>query len=226
MREPLLVDYKEWIAHLLEERQKREADLTPWKTSDIRTFETDYEVDPKTDRDLFGIAHRRLLEIKQDVEKAENSLRTELRSGDAEKELRKWLHRKLVERSRERYTAPEEVEIDLEQRPDIRLENANTDPVSIEVKWAEKWSVPELLERLENQLIKQYLRAHNSRYGIYVLGLIDPSRKHWEKTADNTELQFDQLVHLIQERALELSESNPDVAGIEVIGIDFRNPRA
>lgn len=225
MDEPLLAGWREWIAHLLDERRKRKADLAPWNPSDINVFENEHEVDPKTDRELFGIACKRLLELKLDVERAENSLRRELHPDYDEAELRKWLHRKLRERSRKRYTVPEEVEIDLEQRPDLRMENPKTDPVSIEVKWAEKWSVAQMLERLETQLIGQYLRAHNSRYGIYVLGVIDPTRKHWENPSDGSRIQFEELVNLIRDRARNLSVSRSDVDEVEVFGIDFRDPR-
>jgi hypothetical protein len=37
-------------------------------------------------------------------------------------------------------------------------------------KWADRWSAAELLERLENQLVGDYLRAHDSRFGIFFIG--------------------------------------------------------
>src|SRR5256885_10748331 len=61
--------------------------------------------------------------------------------------LRRWLTRKLKERANKRYTIPQEEEIDQEQRPDLRAENPNTDPVSIELKWADKWTLPRSEER-------------------------------------------------------------------------------
>src|SRR5205823_12195825 len=94
-----------------------------------------------------------------------------------EAELRKWLQRKLRERARGKYTVPQEAEIDLQQRPDLRLENPRTPAVSIEVKWAHNWSVSELIAGLTTQLADQYLRAHNAKYGIYVLGMIGKDRK-------------------------------------------------
>jgi hypothetical protein len=223
--EPLLADLRDWMAHLLEDRRKRDADFAPWNPSNVREFANNHEVDPKTDRELFGIGRKRFFELKLDVEKAENSLRRELHHEYDEAELRKWLHRKLRERSRGRYTVPEEVEIDLKQRPDIRLENPRTAPVSVEVKWAEKWTPAQLLERLENQLIGQYLRAYDSRYGIYVLGVIKPVRDHWKNPYDGKRMQFEELVELIRSRARELSLSLADVDEIEVFGIDFREPK-
>ena len=60
---------------------------------------------------------------------------------------------------------PQEPEIDGRQRPDIRVTHPKTDPISIEVKWADSWSFWELENGLEQQLVGQYLSAHNSRFG-------------------------------------------------------------
>jgi hypothetical protein len=168
--DPALSDSRDWIAHLLDELTGRLADSPPWTANDVRCFSAEYEKEPRTDSDLFKIACDRFHDIKDDVEKSDNSLREELRADHDELAFRRWLARNLNERSRQRYTVPQEEEIDLQQRPDLRVENPKTAPVSVEVKWADKWTLAELLERLENQLVGQYLRANNSRYGIYVLG--------------------------------------------------------
>ena len=164
--DPVMASRRDWILHLLDERIEREADLPPWTPDDIRSFAKEHEIDPKTDRDLFKIACKRLTEIKNDVEKSDNSLPEELRLGDEEPKLRRWLARKLSDRSRNRYTVPQEEEIDQSKKPDLRLENPRTDPLSLEMKWADKWSLTVLLERLENQLVGQYLHAHKSRYPL------------------------------------------------------------
>ncbi len=142
---------------------------------------------------------------------------------DLESHLRRWLARKLNERSRKRYTVPQEEEIDQQEKPDLRLENPKTDPVSIEVKWADNWTVTELLERLENQLVGQYLRAHNSRYGIYLLGA-NGKKHHWEEPGTGKPLTFGEVVSLIGARAISIRETNPRVHGLEVVAIDFRRP--
>jgi hypothetical protein len=70
LQEPALATYRDYILHLLDQRAERQAELPPWSPVDIRTFAEEYEIDPKTDRDLFKITSRRLDEIKHDVEKA------------------------------------------------------------------------------------------------------------------------------------------------------------
>src|SRR5207253_10446161 len=66
--------------------------------------------------------------------------RSELRQGDSESQLRRWLTRKLNERARQRFTVPQEAVIDREERPDLRIENPKTAAVSVEVKWADERS--------------------------------------------------------------------------------------
>lgn len=224
VKEPALEEYAEWIEHLLAERRMREAESEPWIPADIRQFEEEHEIEPKTDRDLFGIARKRIEDIKHDVEKAENSLRTDLREGDPETQFRTWLQRQLQQRSRGRYVVPQEEEIDQQQRPDLRLQNPNTRPVGIEVKWADNWSLAELLERLENQLIGQYLRDHRAQYGIYVLGRIKVGRRNWQDLATNARLTFEEALQVIKDRARSLILRSGHVRDVLVVDIDFRPP--
>jgi len=167
--EPLLAHTHHWIHHLLEQQAETAAESRPWTPADVRDFAISYEIDPKTDRDLFKIACKRFKELKNDVERSENSLRDELRQGDSESQLRRWLTRKLNERARQRFTVPQEAVIDREERPDLRIENPKTAAVSVEVKWADERSANDLLERLENQLLGQYLRAHTACYAVYLV---------------------------------------------------------
>ncbi|MDB6026456.1 MAG: hypothetical protein JWM68_2679, partial [Verrucomicrobiales bacterium] len=214
---------RDWILNILDKRLVKEADSIPWTPADVREFAETYEVDPKNDKELFAIARKRLQVLKWDVELSDNSSRDELRKEDREMLLRRWLQRRLMERSEKRYTIPQEEEIDQQQRPDLRLENPRTNPVSIEIKWADSWTLAELLERLENQLIGQYLRAHNSSYGIYFLGFIG-KKQHWEEPNTGKRLTAVEIIATIRQRAISLMQSNPKVLGLEVVTIDFRQP--
>jgi hypothetical protein len=219
---PELASSRDWILHLIDERTVSEADHHPWNPADVRVFAQEYETDPRTDAELYQVICNRLMDIKNDVERSDNSLREEVQSQADEYVLRRWLARKLKERANKRYTIPQEEEIDQEQRLDLRAENPNTDPVSVELKWADNWTLPMLLERLENQLVGQYLRAHNSRYGIYVLGT-DGRKGHWEDP-NGKHIRFEDVMQIIVRRARELVDTRGDVTGLCVVGIDFRVP--
>lgn len=218
---PELAAHRDWILYLLDERTVSDADCVACEPAAIREFARVYETDPRTDAELFRIILNRLTDIKDDVERSDNSLREEVPVDSDEYMLRRWLARKLKERSRHRYTIPQEEEIDQERRPDLRAENPRTPPVSIEIKWANRWTFPRLLERLENQLVGQYLHAAQSRYGVYVLGMIG-HRQHWESPEGN--LMFSQVIERIVRRADELKNTHAGIGGLHVVAIDFRNP--
>lgn len=213
----------DWILNLLQQRLEKEADSEPWTPADLREFAARNEVDPKNDKELFSIALKRLLLLKWDVEQADNSLRDEVQKNAPEFHLRRWIQRKLLERSQNRYNVPQEGEIDQQERPDLRLENPKTAAVSVEVKWAENWTLEKLLERLENQLVGQYLRAHNSRFGIYLLGYIG-NQQHWVESATGKKFGFEEVVGIVRQHAISLVQKKPKIAGLEVIGINFCEP--
>ena len=168
------------------------------------------------------VACRRLNELKNDVEKADNSIRNEMQKEDDERKLRIWIARKLQERSRNRYVVPQEEEIDRRERPDLRIEKPGMAPVSIEIKWAENWTLTELLERLENQLVGQYLRDDNSRFGIYLLAYIEKKgKKTWDDPDNSTRLSFEQIVTVISGRAKEIVAECRSVEDVAVISMDF-----
>lgn len=222
---PEFVRFRDILLHFREENLQRCADHERWQPDDIRQFEQNHEVNPRTDRDLFRIVLRRFKDIKANVEQSDLGLRTHLRQGDLESALRIWISQEMIRSSRQRYTVPQEAVIDQSQRPDIRLENPRTDAVSVEVKWAQRWSFNDLWRALEDQLLGQYLRAHKSRHGILLLGLIEGGRRNWEGP-DGRLVDFPELIKLLQARANQLEEQQPEVKRLEVVGVDFRNPNA
>lgn len=222
--EPALAHQRDYLLHLRDEHWTQQADRVRWRPFDVREFALQYEVPPQTDRDLFRIVVKRLGDIKRDVERSDLGLRTNLRAGDREALLRIWIAQQMIQRSRQRYTVPQEAVIDQNERPDIRVENPATDAVSVEVKWAGSWSTNELLDALENQLFGQYLRAHNSRHGVLLVGMIGD--KQWWEAPDGSHLDFGQLAAFLQAKANELEQRHFELKRLVVVGIDFRDPAA
>lgn len=91
----------------------------------------------------------------------------------------------------------QESTVDLNQRPDLRVEIPGISALPVEVKLAnlEHWSAEKLLERLEGQLIGQYLRADGVNYGVYVVGNTAPKRR-WLRPGDKKLIDFSELVSL------------------------------
>lgn len=149
-KEPALSVDGDYVLELIARRRCTDAAGAPWKEEDIAGFKVEFESEPKLGEELYLITRRRLTQLRYDVEESDNSVRDEVRSDQDEKTLCRWIARKLSVRSRRRYVVPIETEIDQDQHPDLRIERSGLPPVPIEVKWAEKWSYNELVERLEN----------------------------------------------------------------------------
>jgi len=98
-------------------------------------------------------------------------------------------------------------------------------PISVEATFADLgWSVSDLFERLENQLVGQYLRDHQSRYGIYVIATIG-RQQHWKHPQTGQWLTFVDVISLVSARANEIVKNNPRIGNLAAIGIDFREPK-
>jgi hypothetical protein len=215
--------YRDYILHLLEQRTELVAEKTPWQPADIRDFTQRYETAPRSDYDLFKIAQERFIAIKDEVERGEISPRDIFRPDDPESRLRKFLARQLRDRSKGWYNVPQEEEIDLEQKPDLRIESPGMRPVSIEVKWADNWSIRELRQGLIDQLVGKYLCAPDSSYGIYVLGY-KKIKNYWVDSKNKRRFSFDQLIQHLEEIAEELVRQRNDINALSVYGINFGRP--
>lgn len=228
LHDPFLADQRDWILHILDERKNLFADNEPWAAQDIRTFEERYRVEPRSNYQLFQVTCRLLHNIKDHVERSENaSNRNQVRIEDREIDLRGFLARELNERSLNWFNATQESEVDLAQRPDVTIHRPGLDAIPVEVKLANlaHWPLHKLLECLENQLVGQYLRPSNVNFGIYVLGNTVPKRR-WKIPGSTEKIDFAEVVLRLQERAAELvAELQNGVDGIQVIGIDFSDPR-
>ncbi|MEO7932214.1 MAG: hypothetical protein ABIT76_03545 [Chthoniobacterales bacterium] len=221
LSEPLLSHCSDYMRHLLEKHHEQMAEEKPWRASDVRAFATDYEREPQTDSDLFKTGLRRILDLKRWVELGEDSPRREVHSEDNEAGFRDWLRRKLNETARGHVIAPE-WEI-VGGRPDLRLVIPNAAPVSLELKIADNWTLQELVDGLEKQLVDLYLRDHHARYGIYVLALFNRNRR-WEPLGEGLRIDSEQMHAMLRKRAEEIQEMRPDISGLEIVLIHFSSP--
>ena len=211
---------------MLDERKYLLVDDAPWEPSDIRIFAKKYRSEPRSDYQLFRLIVRLLRNIKNHVECSENAAnRLTVRKGDKEEIFRGGLLEKLSERSLDWFNVVQEKEVDLKQQPDLSVERAGLNSLPIEIKLANSWTVKELLVGLENQLVGQYLRSANIRHGIYVLGNTEPKRR-WKMPDTGELIAFEALVSLVKNRAAALQEQlREGVDGVEVVGINFSDPR-
>lgn len=120
------------------------------------------------------------------------------------------------------YTIAQEAEIANAQRPDILVQCQSVNsPVPIELKLLEKWTGPELCERLRNQLVGDYLREPSAKFGVMLLVWrgTDQTQKRWQINGSLVELN--QLASALKLYWSSIADGYPDVDDIAVIVIDL-----
>jgi hypothetical protein len=209
---------KDRMDYLAKERAALDAECEPWSGPDVAEFAESAERYPKTEADLYALALTRLDDLKRDIEDGDESEAVLFRKLTIEPEVRTVFANRLRKSSRSRYTVGSEEELADATRTDIRLNAPQVSaPVPIELKIADKWTLAELRERLENQLIKQYMRV--SQYGIFLI--VHNGRKNTWGDTTAKKVTFAKLVETLKQDASDLIKKYPDVADLAVVGIDF-----
>jgi hypothetical protein len=212
---------KDRIDYLAKERAALDAEFEPWHGRDVAEFAESAEKQPKSESDLYELALVRLDELKMDIEEGDESEAVLLRKLKREPEVRIVFANRLKKSSRSRYTVGSEEELADASRTDIRINAPLVPaPVPIELKIADKWTLAQLRERIENQLIRQYMRV--SQYGIFlVVHNGEKRKKHWKDNKTKKMLTFAKLIDSLKQDVTDLIRRYPNVATLEVVGIDF-----
>lgn len=215
-------NYRPWMQKLAYERAEEDADLEPWSPQQVREYDQYQVRTPVTHRQLFDLTVDRLIDLKNWVERGNDSPYKTWQRADGETEMRNLVAGWLNHQSLGCYTCAQENEFPNRQRPDIWIQNARvSSAVPIELKLLDKgWSGPELCERLRNQLAGDYLREETAGCGVMLLVWQGCSvQKQWhieERLAPLAELQ-----DALQSYWNTIADSFPRVIKIEVILIDL-----
>jgi hypothetical protein len=212
---------KDRMGYLARERAALDAEFEPWSGSEVAEFAALAEKQPRTEADLYELALARLDDLKIDIEDGDESEAALLQKLSKEPKLRVILANRLRKSSRTVYTVSSEEELADATQPDIRLNAPQISaPVPVELKIADKWTLAKLRERMENQLIGQYMRV--SQYGIFlVVHNGEKKSKHWKDNNSQKMVDFAGLVGALKQSATDLIRKYPNVADLEVVGIDF-----
>ncbi|MFS2150676.1 hypothetical protein [Rhizobium sp. Rhizsp42] len=203
-------------------RAEADANLKPWSAADFHAFGKDLDRKPGSPRELFDLVCNRLLDFKQDLEEADDSIASIIHKATEETEQRNFFGKLFRDRANGRYFAPNEEELADAKRPDLRIHAPGVQgPVPIEFKVADKWTGSKLFERLQNQLVNDYLRDARSSHGVFLMSNRGVERGNWVHPLTGASLTFDELCSSLQEFVDDYIAKRPDVDGIKVIGIDL-----
>lgn len=211
-----------WIGVLARRRAEADGDLEPWTAGQVADFHKTQSLVPATTRQLFDASVASLRDLKDWVEKGDDSPFQMWRKSETEGELRNLFAGELKRRAQGRYTCAQENEVANAQRPDLYIQAPSVPfPVPIELKMLDKnWSGPKLCERLRNQLVGDYLREGDARSGIFLLVWAggQPDRS-WR--IEGRKVGLSDLGAALEAYWASLSGAYPNVEAVEVVVIDL-----
>ncbi|MBZ9849665.1 hypothetical protein LB565_16900 [Mesorhizobium sp. CA14] len=217
-----LGESRPWMWRHVRKRAELDADSPAWTSTDVVSFAHTIERRPQNHRELFELATLRLLDLKDEIEEADDSIASVLLKVEKETEHRNFVGKWLRDKADGKYSVPQEEELADTKKPDIRVHGVGFDaPLPIEAKIVDNdWTGPQLFERLENQLCNDYLRDVRSNSGIFLL-IYRGTKTTWEHPTSKQKLSFAELVPALQGFADGLIASRADIEAITVIGIDL-----
>jgi hypothetical protein len=216
---------KEWLLHAADECAAHAA-ARQWPVEDVVDLLERGLLIPRTTSDLFEVTLDVLEDIRHYIQLGDTSPRATFCRDDLdEAHFQRLLGKELEGQANGRYTVSREDELADSTRPDLRIRANGLGPVSIEVKIAAGWSLPELEAALATQLVGQYMKDAAARHGVLVLVHSRKPTRTWLASAHRID-GFDALVAHLKARAEGLRAGRADIEGLAVIGIDFHEPRA
>lgn len=215
-------NYRPWIGRLAYKRAEVDADLESWSVQQVREFDLHQVRTPTTHRQLFDLTVDRLIDLKNWVERGNDSPYKTWQRANCETEVRNLVAGDLNRKSLKRYSCAQESELANSQRPDIWTQCPRVhSPVPIELKLLDQgWSGPALCERLRNQLAGDYLREDTAGYGVMLLIWQGRSTQlHWE--IGDKRVGLAELKDALKGYWNTVASDYPGVAALEVILIDL-----
>lgn len=215
-------EYRKWMAQQAYKRAMVDGDLELWTIDQFGQFDKNQTVTPATHRQLFDHTVNRLNDLKNWLERGNDSPWRTWKRTEGETEMRTLIAGWLNQNSHGQYTTAQESELANGQRMDIWLHNTNVQsPVPVELKLLDKsWSGPDLCERLRNQLAGDYLREEGAGCGVFLLVAqdIEPT-KQWR--IDGKLVNLSELSGALKTYWMSIAENYPGVQELEIIVIDL-----
>lgn len=214
--------YRLWMAKRAYKRAELDGDVEAWTSEQVNEFESNLTRTPATQRQLFDLTLERLLDLKAWLERGNDSpYRTWQRAKD-EPEVRNLITGWLNQNWHNSYTTAQEPELANSQRVDIWLQNPSVgSPIPVELKLLDKgWTGPKLCERLQNQLVGDYLRESSEGRGLMLL-VWQGSKPERRWRINGALVGVSGLCDALKEYWLSISNSFSRVADIEIVVIDL-----
>ena len=212
-----------WMAKHAYKRAEEDGDLEPWGAGQVSEFGAGLTRTPTTQRQLFDLTVGRVSDLRDWLERGNNSPSGTWQRADGETEMRNLVSGWLNQNWPNPYTMAQEPELANSQRVDIWLQSASVaSPVPVELKLLNKgWTGPKLCERLRNQLVGDYLRESGEGYGLMLLVWQGPSKAARRWLINGRRVGISNLRCALKQYWASISNSFPNTAAVEVVVIDL-----
>ena len=212
------------IAH---QTQAAEAAAEPWSVDSLLEFERARDATPSSRPALPALVRRHIRQIAGSQQDGEFSYRelfghlghrssTEKGVNQVELTIQRWVASTLQLVSRGLYTVEREAEKKNRRRVDITVMVPGVGQVPIEIKPIGRYSLADLKEAIETQLLGDYMRPREITHGVLLLvRLVD--KKH--QLAENRDGSFAELVAALSEFADGFTVTRGKVIVVETISL-------
>lgn len=163
-------NFEDWLRRKARLKAEMDSERLPFSSGEYAEWVNSQCGPVRTADELLDRVVSALGEIAYDLENAALSHRLAWKAIGLEGDLQPSLGSELERKSARQFTIHREPEVAENKKPDYIVQSAaSPDRVAIELKLIDKWSGNELVERLENQLIGQYMRHRECRSGVFLL---------------------------------------------------------
>jgi len=207
------------LRHLARERAAKDAEFEAWEVGQIEDLNQKFDLPPKGRDAMHQVMMDRLEDLQHDLDHDDFSDRRTLQTISDETEMQRCLAQKLQAMSRGAYAIVREAEVADSKKPDIRLRSmSDGTKAAIEIKIADSsWSLLDLEQALNKQLVGQYLRHDSCRSGCLLLTFAG-RKKRW-MVAPGKAFNGAQLVEHLNKKANKIETRSSGTIRVQVIGL-------
>lgn len=205
--------------YLARQRAEADSEFGAWTSEGIARFESEHTYAPRSSEDLC----RHALAVIENLQ--HKSIHGAFQPGralaklDRESLVQNWVADRFESQAADRYSVERESHSADEKEPDVTLRVSRTQASTpIEIKVAGSWSVKDLERALRTQLVHQYLRDQDHRWGILLLVHLRPKAKGWRSSGRY--LSFSQVVARLSKQAQRLAGRDIDAPQPTVAVLD------
>jgi hypothetical protein len=199
--------HAEWARRWVSTHAREAGNPAAWTLEQLCSFATAGTIPPLDGDTLQQRIIEEIADIQHELGSSEFDRSALFHGKVHENDFRAWLGHELDRRIGKWAAITQETVTRSEKRSDLRIEltGGNRAVLVVEIKLAHGWPRKQLLEKIETQLVDQYLIGNaRIRHGLYLL--VDYTLPLKGALDDGSSPELDDLMSILDERAVALSE--------------------